>query len=240
MIRVPSGARTAEDLDAVAGAERHDGALGVLALAHLGAPAALALALTVDRVHARDLHVEDLLDRDLDLRLVGLRQHDERVLVAVDEPVALLRDDRGEQDVPGVADGHAFSSVLASVVPSSVGATMSSLGGVASGPASAISASSAGAFAASAGLDGAASAAGAFVAGAFFAAAFLAGAGSAPVTASTVPSPSAGAIDGTPPGVSRVARSGRSVPASSPLVRAVTNSASAASVKTTSSATRTS
>src|SRR4051812_15154598 len=177
MIRVPSGARTAEDLDAVAGAERHDGALGVLALAHLGAPAALALALTVDRVHARDLHVEDLLDRDLDLRLVGLRQHDERVLVAVDEPVALLRDDRGEQDVPGVADGHAFSSVLASVVPSSVGAC-------ASGPASATSASSAGALAASAGLDGAASSvevsAGAFLAGAF-AAAFFAGAGSAPV-----------------------------------------------------------
>src|SRR3954447_21403717 len=236
MIRVPSGARTAEDLDAVAGAERHDGALGVLALAHLGAPAALALALTVDRVHARDLHVEDLLDRDLDLRLVGLRQHDERVLVAVDEPVALLRDDRGEQDVPGVADGHAFSSVLASVVPSSVGAC-------ASGPASATSASSAGALAASAGLDGAASSvevsAGAFLAGAF-AAAFFAGAGSAPVTASTEPSPSAGAIEGTPPGVTWVARSGSSVPASSPLVRAVTNSVSAASVKTTSSATRTS
>src|SRR3954469_1077827 len=232
-----SGARAPEDLDAVARRERHDGALGVLALAHAGAAAALALALAVDRVDAGDLHVEDLLDSDLDLRLVGLGQHDERVLVVVEQPVALLGDDRGEQDVPGVADGHAFSSVLASVVPSSVGAC-------ASGPASATSASSAGALAASAGLDGAASSvevsAGAFLAGAFFAAAFSAGAGSAPVTASTEPSPSAGAIEGTPPGVTWVARSGSSVPASSPLVRAVTNSVSAASVKTTSSATRTS
>src|SRR3954469_25308943 len=175
MIRVPSGARTAEDLDAVAGAERHDGALGVLALAHLGAPAALALALTVDRVHAEDIHVEDLLDRDLDLRLVGLRQHDERVLVLVDEPVALLRDDRGEQDVPGVAYAHAFSSV--SVV---------SDGACPSGPASATSASSAGAAAASSGVDGAASSPAASLAVAFFAAVFLAGAGSAPVTVSTV------------------------------------------------------
>src|SRR4051794_4578873 len=110
----PSGARASEDLDAVAGSERDDGALGVLALAHLRAPAALALALAVDRVHAENLHVEDLLDSDLDLRLVGLRQHDERVLVGVDQAVALLGDDRGEQDVPGVADAHAFSSVVSS------------------------------------------------------------------------------------------------------------------------------
>src|SRR4051812_34197014 len=180
----PSGARAAEDLDAVPRGDGDDGALGVLALAHLRAPAALALALTVDRVHAEDLHVEDLLDRDLDLRLVGLGQHDERVLVLVDEPVALLRDDRREQDVPQVADAHAFCAV--SVV---------SAGASASGPASATSASSAGALAASSGVDGATSSveasaaflAGAFLAGAFFAAAFLAGAGSAPVTVSTVP-----------------------------------------------------
>src|SRR3954452_18529374 len=114
-----SGARAPEDLDAVARRERHDGALGVLALAHAGAAAALALALAVDRVDAGDLHVEDLLDSDLDLRLVGLGQHDERVLVLVQQPVALLGDDRGEQDVPVVADGHAFSSV------SSVGACAS-------------------------------------------------------------------------------------------------------------------
>src|SRR4051812_760747 len=159
----PSGARAAEDLDAVPRGDGDDGALGVLALAHLRAPAALALALAVDRVHAVDLHVEDLLHGDLDLRLVRLGQHDERVLPGVDQAVALLRDDRGEQDVPGVADAHAFSSVV-SVVPSAVGAS-------ASGPAFAATACSTGACAASAGVDGAA-----FLAGAFFAAAFLAGA----------------------------------------------------------------
>src|SRR4051794_38194543 len=116
VVPVASGARAPEDLDAVAGCERHDGALGVLALAHPGAPAALALALAVDRVDAQDLHVEDLLDSDLDLCLVGLGQDDERVLVLVQEPVALLGDDRGEQDVPVVADGHACSSLLSSVV----------------------------------------------------------------------------------------------------------------------------
>src|SRR3954454_15182386 len=114
-----SGARTPEDLDAVAGRERHDGALGVLALAHPRALAALALALTVDRVDAEHLHVEDLLDSDLDLRLVGLGQDDERVLVLVQEPVALLGDDRGEQDVPVVADGHAFSSASSVAASSS-------------------------------------------------------------------------------------------------------------------------
>src|SRR3954454_17827127 len=170
VVPVASGARAPEDLDAVARRERHDGALGVLALAHAGAAAALALALAVDRVDAGDLHVEDLLDSDLDLRLVGLGQHDERVLVVVEQPVALLGDDRGEQDVPVVADGHAFSSVVSSValsvVPSSVGA-------VASAPALAASACSTEAFTASSALAGAASCADA---AAFFAAAFFAGA----------------------------------------------------------------
>src|SRR4051794_18306261 len=161
-VRVPSGARAPEDLDALAGGERDDGALGVLALAHLRAPAALALALAVDRVHAVDLHVEDLLHGDLDLGLVRLGQHDERVLPGVDQPVALLRDDRGEQDVPGVADAHAFSSVVSS----------------------AATAFFAGAFLAAAFLAGA-SAAAAFFAGAFLAAgvflavAFLTGASAA-------------------------------------------------------------
>src|SRR5215218_8006961 len=232
--RAGSGARAAEDLDALAGGDRHDGALGGLALTHPVAAGALALALAVQGVHAEHLHVEDLLDRDLDLRLVGVRPDDERVLVLVQQAVALLRDDRGDQHVPGVADAHAFSSVLAVVVPSSVGAW-------ASGPASATSASSAGAVAASSAVAGAASSgvAAAFLAGAFSAAAFLAGAGSAPVTVSTVPWPSAGAIDGTPPGVSWVARSGLP-PCDAAPVRPATNSASAASVKTTSSATSTS
>src|SRR5688572_18961478 len=205
------GVRTPEDLDALARGEGDDGALGVLALAHHAALAALALALTVDRVHAEDLHLEDLLDRDLDLRLVRLRQHDERVLVGVQQAVALLGDHRGEQDVPGVADAHDFSSVVSSA------------------------AFLAGAFLAAAFFAGASAAA--FLAGAFLAAAFFAGAASAAVPVSTVPSPSAGAMDGMPPGISRVARSGLTVP---PLDFASTYSASAASVKTTSSATSTS
>src|SRR3954466_747162 len=154
---MPSGARASEDLDALAGGERDDGALGVLALAHLRAPAALALALAVDRVHAVDLHVEDLLHGDLDLRLVRLGQHDERVLPGVDQAVALLRDDRGEQDVPGVADAHACSSVVSSAAGFAAAAFF------------------AGAFLAAAFLAGA-SAAAAFSAGAFLAAAALAGA----------------------------------------------------------------
>src|SRR4051794_23292041 len=176
LVPAASGARTPEDLDAVAGGQRHDGALGVLALAHPGAPAALALALAVDRVDAEHLHVEDLLDSDLDLGLVGLGQDDERVLVLVQQAIALLRDDRGEQDVPGVADGHAFSSVASSVVPSSVGA-------VASAPALAASACSTGALAASSAVAGAASCAAAVapVGWAFFAGAFVGGAGSAAV-----------------------------------------------------------
>src|SRR5688572_4322968 len=201
------GVRTPEDLDALARGEGDDGALGVLALAHHAALAALALALTVDRVHAEDLHLEDLLDRDLDLRLVRLRQHDERVLVGVQEAVALLGDHRGEQDVPWVTDAHAFSSVVSS----------------------AASASAAAAFVAFL--------AAAFLAGAFLAAAFLAGAASAAVSVSTLPSPSAGATDGTPPGVRWVATSGRTVSPlrDAPLVRPSTNSASAVSVKITSS-----
>src|SRR4051794_18452226 len=238
-----SGARAPEDLDALARGDRDDGALGVLALAHLRAAAALALALAVDRVDVQDLHVEDLLDSDLDLRLVGLGPHDEGVLVLVEQAVALLRDDRGEQHVPGVADAHAFSSVV-SVVPSSLGA-------VASGPAFAAAAFFAGALAAFAGVAGAAScgssaagssaAGAAFFAGAFFAAAFFAAAAAAGVPVSTsrsvVPSPS---IDGIAPGMSGVVRSGLATPAPADACGPATNSASAASVKTTSSASRTS
>ena len=63
----------------------------------------------------------------------------------------------------------------------------------------------------------------AFFAGAFFAGAFLAAlaGASAAVSVSTVPSPSAGATDGMPPGISRVARSGLAAPAEAALGRPV-------------------
>jgi hypothetical protein len=102
--------RAAEDLDRLAlGGERHDRSLGVLALAVPGA-GALALARPVQRVHAHDLDAEHLLDRDLDLGLVGGRCHDERVLVLLEQPVGLLGDHRREQHVAVVGD-HLSSSL---------------------------------------------------------------------------------------------------------------------------------
>src|SRR5690242_10471391 len=97
-----------EDLDAVALGEGHDGAL----LAGADAPrpglaVALALPRPVERVHVRDPHVEDRLDRLLDLDLVGVRRDDERVDVLVVGRVGLLRHDRLEDHVTRVALAHA-------------------------------------------------------------------------------------------------------------------------------------
>src|SRR3954451_18555005 len=100
-VRAPSGDRPPEDVDGAV-LERHDRALGVLAPAGPD-PGAAALALAVDRVDRGDLDVEDLLDGLPDLGLVRVRVDDERVLALVEQPVALLGDDGGEQDVPRVA-----------------------------------------------------------------------------------------------------------------------------------------
>src|SRR6478672_4232452 len=95
-----SGDRTPEDVDR-AFLQGDDGALGVLALADAEA-GATGLALAVQRVDGVHLDVEDPLDRDLDLGLVGPRVDDEGVLALVEQPVGLLRDDRREQDVARV------------------------------------------------------------------------------------------------------------------------------------------
>src|SRR3954452_423061 len=145
-----SGDRTSEDVDAVAGGEADDGALGVLALAD-AARRTTRLALAVERVDGGDLDVEHLLDRDLDLGLVGVRVHDEGVLVVVEQAVALLADDRRDQHVAVVLVQGAHS------------------------PSSSAAAFLAGAFFAAAFLAGLSSSAAAFLAGAFLAAAFLAG-----------------------------------------------------------------
>src|ERR1700761_2806415 len=98
--------RRAEQFDRLAaGRQRHDGALGALPLAE-SRPGALALALAVCGVHRGHLDREDLLDRDLDLRLVRVRVDQERVDVVIDQAVGLLRDDRGQDDVAGVSDGR--------------------------------------------------------------------------------------------------------------------------------------
>src|ERR1700744_4138089 len=95
--------RSAEDIDPVALGEGHDGALGVnpLAPAEPGTP---PLALPVEGVHAGHLDPEHILDRLLDLRLVGIGGDHERVLALVEKAVALLRHHRAQQDVPGVVD----------------------------------------------------------------------------------------------------------------------------------------
>src|SRR3954452_15403290 len=102
----PSGGRTAEDVDTVALGEGHDRALGRRTLTEAGA-GPLALALAVDRVDPGDLDREDRLHGLLDLGLVGTRVDDERVLVRVEQRVALLGHDRLQQDVTGVREGLA-------------------------------------------------------------------------------------------------------------------------------------
>src|SRR6266702_6249410 len=98
--------RSAEDVNPVALGQGHDGTLGVRPLA-VAEPGPAPLALPVEGVHAGHLDPEHLLDRLLDLRLVGAGGDDERVLSLIEKAVALLRHHRTQQDVPGVVDpGH--------------------------------------------------------------------------------------------------------------------------------------
>src|SRR6478672_7314733 len=117
-----SGDRTSEDVDAVALGEADDRALGVRTLAEAVARTT-RLALAVDRVDRRDLDVEHLLDRDLDLGLVGVRTHDEGVLVRVEKAVALLGHDGRDQDVAVVLVQGAHLEVSSSVTASLAGAS---------------------------------------------------------------------------------------------------------------------
>src|SRR6478735_9184779 len=108
-----------EDVDrlAVLG-QRDDGSLGGFALAVAG-PGALALALPVERVHRDDLDpVEDLLDGNLHLGLVGVRVHLEGVAAGLQQAIALLGHDRPDDDVARIGDHFASSSVLSSAAVS--------------------------------------------------------------------------------------------------------------------------
>src|SRR5262249_12024936 len=91
----------AENVDPVALGEGDDRPLGVRPLTP-AVPGATPLAGPVHGVHPRDLDSEYGLDREPDLGLVGVGVDDEGVLALVEQPVALLRDHRPEQDVPRV------------------------------------------------------------------------------------------------------------------------------------------
>src|SRR5664280_3420887 len=133
----PYSSGLSEQVDAVAVCHGHDGALRVRAAPRPVARPTL-LANTVDRVDARDSDLEHFLDRDLDLGLVRRRIDEERVLVLVEECVALLADDRRKQDVvvvanlEGVAHLSASSSVaLAAFLVFGSALTFSALGSAA-------------------------------------------------------------------------------------------------------------
>ena len=98
----------------------------------------LALPGAVQGVHAEHLDAEHLLDGDLDLGLVRVRPDDEGVLALLDEPVALLRDHRREQDVARVGN-HCASSSISSACASTAAAARCD-GGSANPAASAASA----------------------------------------------------------------------------------------------------
>src|SRR6266568_620050 len=157
-LRIAMSARTnlAEYVDPVAFTKRDDRALDRLARA-VTQSGPLPFAWPIERVHVGDLDVEHLLDRDLDLRLVRQRVDVERVLVLVQQAVALLGDDRSEQHIAGIVEHQLCSSSDVSSAAFLAGAVLAAV-------------FVAGAFSAVAFL------AGAFLAGAFFAAAFLAGA----------------------------------------------------------------
>src|SRR5829696_8043497 len=87
-----------EDLDRLALAELDDRLLpaGLAAADH---PAPLRLRPDLDDVDGLHLHVEELLNGLPDLRLVGVRMHAKGVLPVLDQAVALLGDDRREQNL---------------------------------------------------------------------------------------------------------------------------------------------
>src|SRR5919108_1212641 len=109
--------RPLEDFDAIAGAELDDRLLPA-GLRAAGPAAALGLRLHLEDVHCDDLDVEELFDGLADLRLVGARVHAERVLVVLDQAVALLGDDRGEDHLARVEAHLAITSWTRSRAPS--------------------------------------------------------------------------------------------------------------------------
>src|SRR5690606_33484874 len=80
------------------------------------APVALALAVAVEGVHLGDGHPEDALHGVGDLGLRGRRVDAEGVDAVLEERVALLGDDRFDDDLAGVL--HSPSSVVSAAASS--------------------------------------------------------------------------------------------------------------------------
>src|ERR1700733_8353215 len=105
-----SADRAADEIDPFSPGGADNGALGVRPLAPAKARPA-PLAGPVDRVDPGHLDPEDGFHRLPDLGLVGPGRDDEGVLAVIGQPVALLRDDRLDQDVARVgALAHDASS----------------------------------------------------------------------------------------------------------------------------------
>src|SRR6266496_638645 len=100
-LRIAMSARTnlAEYVDPVAFTKRDDRALDRLARA-VTESGPLPFAWPIERVHVGDL----------DLRLVRQRVDVERVLVLIQQAVALLRNDRSEQHIAGIVEHQLCSS----------------------------------------------------------------------------------------------------------------------------------
>src|SRR5262249_44962371 len=149
-----SGDRASEDVDALTFGDADDRSLRVGARAVALAGTA-TLARPVERVDVGHRDVEDLLDRDLDLGLVGVAVDQERVLVAVEQRVRLLAHDRGQQHVAVVLVELAHfasscGSASASSVASSAGVSASAASSVVVASSAAVTTSSASASSASA------------------------------------------------------------------------------------------
>src|SRR5205085_1481720 len=95
-----SGSLRFEDLDGIPRGQGDHGPLLVGALAGVQ-PGPLDLPLAGQGVHPEDPDVPDLLDGFLDLGLVGVRRHEERVRVPLQPGVGLLRDDGPDDHVAG-------------------------------------------------------------------------------------------------------------------------------------------
>src|SRR3954447_15186715 len=112
------GLQALEDRDRLALAHLHDGLLP-LARAPRGVAAALGLGRHRGGAHVDDADVEELLDRLLDLRLVRVRVHAERVLADRRERVGLLGDDRLDDHLAGVHQALTSSFLRARAVTES-------------------------------------------------------------------------------------------------------------------------